>query len=69
MVFAEGHGSTDGNADAPLSTRPLLGEAEWPAVLRAAERALRGTCAIAAFASRFTTTWARWSRPRRKSIG
>ena len=30
MVFAEGHNSTDGNADAPLSTRPLLSEAEWP---------------------------------------
>ncbi len=31
MVFAEGHGSTDGNPAAPLSTRPVLAEAEWPA--------------------------------------
>jgi len=29
MVFAEGHNSTDGNADAPLSARPLLADAEW----------------------------------------
>ncbi len=31
MVFAEGHGSTDGDADAPLSRRPVLAAAEWPA--------------------------------------
>jgi inosose dehydratase len=30
MVFAEGHDSTDGNPDAALSTRPQLGETEWP---------------------------------------
>ena len=44
MVFAEGHDSTDGDADAPLSTRPLLGEAEWPrfcAHLNAVARHLR----------------------------
>jgi len=31
MVFAEGHGSTDGNPAAPLSRRPVLADAEWPA--------------------------------------
>ena len=31
MVFAEGHGSTDGNPAAPLSTRPVLADAAWPA--------------------------------------
>lgn len=31
MVFAEGHGSTDGDPSAPLSQRPVLPEAEWPA--------------------------------------
>ncbi|HSD00500.1 MAG TPA: myo-inosose-2 dehydratase [Casimicrobiaceae bacterium] len=31
MVFAEGHGSTDGNPDAPLSARPVLDDREWPA--------------------------------------
>jgi len=30
MVFAEGHGSTDGDPDAPLSARPMLAEHEWP---------------------------------------
>jgi len=30
MVFAEGHGSTDGNPAAPLSTRPVLAESAWP---------------------------------------
>ena len=30
MVFAEGHNSTDGNAGAPLSTRPVLADREWP---------------------------------------
>jgi inosose dehydratase len=29
MVFAEGHGSTDGDPNAPLSRRPLLAESEW----------------------------------------
>ena len=31
MVFAEGHGSTDGDPAAPLSTRPVLPDAAWPA--------------------------------------
>jgi len=31
MVFAEGHGSTDGDPAAPLSHRPVLAEADWPA--------------------------------------
>ena len=31
MVFAEGHGSTDSNPAAPLSARPILSDAEWPA--------------------------------------
>jgi len=31
MVFAEGHGSTDGNPDLPLSARPTLPDAQWPA--------------------------------------
>jgi inosose dehydratase len=31
MVFAEGHGSTDGDPAAPLSRRPLLAEHEWTA--------------------------------------
>jgi len=31
MVFAEGHGSTDGDPSSPLSRRPLLPDAEWPA--------------------------------------
>jgi len=30
MVFAEGHGSTDGNPAAPLSGRPVLADAAWP---------------------------------------
>jgi inosose dehydratase len=30
MVFAEGHGSTDGDPNAPLSTRPVLRPEEWP---------------------------------------
>jgi len=30
MVFAEGHGSTDGNPAAPLSHRPVLADAAWP---------------------------------------
>ncbi len=30
MVFAEGHGSTDGDPSAPLSRRPVLTDAEWP---------------------------------------
>jgi len=30
MVFAEGHGSTDGDPAAPLSHRPVLADAEWP---------------------------------------
>jgi inosose dehydratase len=29
MVFAEGHGSTDGNPHAALSARPSLADAEW----------------------------------------
>jgi len=31
MVFAEGHGSTDGDPKAPLSRRPVLAERAWPA--------------------------------------
>ena len=31
MVFAEGHGSTDGDPSAPLSRRPILPDAAWPA--------------------------------------
>ncbi|MEO8304859.1 MAG: myo-inosose-2 dehydratase [Betaproteobacteria bacterium] len=31
MVFAEGHGSTDGDPAAPLSRRPVLADAQWPA--------------------------------------
>ena len=31
MVFAEGHGSTDGDPSAPLSRRPLLADDAWPA--------------------------------------
>ena len=31
MVFAEGHGSTDGDPSRPLSGRPVLAAAEWPA--------------------------------------
>ena len=31
MVFAEGHGSTDGDPKTPLSRRPVLADAEWPA--------------------------------------
>jgi inosose dehydratase len=30
MVFAEGHGSTDGDPAAPLSRRPILPDAQWP---------------------------------------
>jgi inosose dehydratase len=30
MVFAEGHGSTDGEPSAPLSRRPILADAHWP---------------------------------------
>ena len=30
MVFAEGHGSTDGDPSAPLSARPVLAERDWP---------------------------------------
>jgi inosose dehydratase len=30
MVFAEGHGSTDGDPSAPLSRRPVLPDAAWP---------------------------------------
>lgn len=30
MVFAEGHGSTDGDPAAPLSRRPVLADDEWP---------------------------------------
>ena len=30
MVFAEGHGSTDGDPSMPLSRRPVLADAEWP---------------------------------------
>jgi len=29
MVFAEGHGSTDGDPSAPLSRRPILADAHW----------------------------------------
>lgn len=29
MVFAEGHGSTDGDPDAALSARPVLADSEW----------------------------------------
>ena len=32
MVFAEGHGSTDGNPASPLSARPVLSESAWPAL-------------------------------------
>jgi inosose dehydratase len=31
MVFAEGHGSTDGDPSKPLSQRPVLAADEWPA--------------------------------------
>ena len=31
MVFAEGHGSTDGDPASPLSHRPILPDSEWPA--------------------------------------
>ncbi len=31
MVFAEGHGSTDGDPTAPLSRRPVLPDVAWPA--------------------------------------
>jgi inosose dehydratase len=44
MVFAEGHGSTDGNPAAPLSGRPVLADAAWPefcAKLNAMARHLR----------------------------
>src|SRR6187399_2614930 len=30
MVFAEGHGSTDGDPSAPLSRRPVLSDDQWP---------------------------------------
>jgi len=30
MVFAEGHGSTDGDPSAPLSRRPILADSQWP---------------------------------------
>ncbi len=30
MVFAEGHGSTDGDPTAPLSRRPILADRDWP---------------------------------------
>jgi len=30
IVFAEGHGSTDGDPSAPLSRRPVLEERAWP---------------------------------------
>ena len=30
MVFAEGHGATDGNPALPLSQRPILADSEWP---------------------------------------
>jgi len=30
MVFAEGHGSTDGDPSAPLSRRPVLADDAWP---------------------------------------
>lgn len=30
MVFAEGHGSTDGDPAMPMSRRPVLDEADWP---------------------------------------
>ena len=45
MVFAEGHGSTDGDPAAPLSTRPVLNETAWPgfcARLNEVARHLRG---------------------------
>jgi len=44
MVFAEGHGSTDGDPAAPLSGRPVLADAAWPefcAKLNAMARHLR----------------------------
>ena len=31
MVFAEGHGSTDGDPTAALSRRPVLADGDWPA--------------------------------------
>jgi inosose dehydratase len=31
VVFAEGHGSTDGDPSKPLSQRPVLPDADWPA--------------------------------------
>jgi len=45
MVFAEGHGSTDGNPAAPLSARPVLAESAWPGfceTLNEVARHLRG---------------------------
>ena len=44
MVFAEGHGSTDGDPSAPLSRRPVLSDDDWPgfcAKLDAVARHLR----------------------------
>jgi inosose dehydratase len=44
MVFAEGHGSTDGDPSAPLSRRPVLSDDGWPgfcAKLDAVARHLR----------------------------
>jgi inosose dehydratase len=34
MVFAEGHGSTDGDPASPLSRRPVLADGEWPVQAR-----------------------------------
>jgi inosose dehydratase len=45
MVFAEGHGSTDGDPTKPLSQRPVLAEGEWTAFcnrLNAVAAHLRG---------------------------
>ena len=45
MVFAEGHGSTDGDPNAPLSRRPILKDADWPsfcARLNEVAKSLRG---------------------------
>jgi len=45
MVFAEGHNSTDGDPNLPLSARPTLPDAQWPAFcerLNVVARHMRG---------------------------
>jgi inosose dehydratase len=52
MVFAEGHGSTDGDPNAPLSRRPVLADGDWApfcARLNAVARHLRGAGVQLAF--------------------